>query len=225
MSGHDDEAFAAKLRGFGPAGIAAALLVTLFGPLFEPFNIIPALLWVHLSRTPWRELGLARPKSWARTATIGIAAGFALKIAMKSAIMPFCGAPVINAEYHYLEGNLPGTLSFLVVAIVGAGFGEELVFRGFLFERLGKVFGPGLGSKAAILVATSLFFGAVHYPAHGIYTALQAVMTGFVFGTIFALTGDLWVPVFAHAAFDVTAVLIIYFGLEEKVAALFHLGG
>ena len=27
--------------------------------------------------------------------------------------------------------------------IVGAGFGEETIFRGYLFERLGKLFGTG----------------------------------------------------------------------------------
>jgi len=45
-------------------------------------------------------------------------------------------------------------------------------------------------------------------------------MTGLVFGTVFALTGQIWLPMVAHAAFDVTAVLIIYGKLESTVAHL-----
>src|SRR2546422_8014406 len=48
------------------------------------------------------------------------------------------GAPPINQAYHYLTGNpaaLPGAVYLL---IAGGGFGEEVVFRGFLFERFGK---------------------------------------------------------------------------------------
>jgi membrane protease YdiL (CAAX protease family) len=44
------------------------------------------------------------------------------------------------------------------------------------------------------------------------------VITGLVFGTIFAATKRLWPLIFAHAAFDVTAVLIIYWDLETKFA-------
>ncbi|MGZ6123875.1 MAG: CPBP family glutamic-type intramembrane protease [Myxococcales bacterium] len=40
------------------------------------------------------------------------------------------------------------------------------------------------------------------------------------FGTIFARTGQLWMPIFAHAAFDVTAVAIIYEDAESAIAHL-----
>jgi membrane protease YdiL (CAAX protease family) len=46
-------------------------------------------------------------------------------------------------------------------------------------------------------------------------------MTGLVFGSIFAATGSLWVPICAHAAFDLTALAIIYLDLETAVAHLF----
>jgi membrane protease YdiL (CAAX protease family) len=49
---------------------------------------------------------------------------------------------------------------------------------------------------------------------------LAATLRGFVFGAIFAATGRLWMPMFAHAAFDVTALAIIYWDVESKVAHL-----
>jgi membrane protease YdiL (CAAX protease family) len=44
---------------------------------------------------------------------------------------------------------------------------------------------------------------------------------GLVFGTIYAITGRIWMLMVAHAAFDLTAVAIIYSGWERKVAELF----
>jgi membrane protease YdiL (CAAX protease family) len=211
---------AEKLRGFGPLGAFAALIVLAFGPVLEPFNSIPFLAWVHYSQTPWSEVGLARPRNWIATAAAGIGFGVALKIAMKSIVMPLLGTPAFNQEYHYLVGNGAARPGILVVATVGAGFGEEVVFRGFLFERLGKLFGSGPAATSAIVLSTSLLFGAIHYPLHGIHSAEQAAINGLVFGTYFAITRRLWVPIFAHAAFDVTAIFIIYFDVESRVAHL-----
>ncbi len=104
--------------------------------------------------------------------------------------------------------------------IVGAGFGEELLFRGFLFERLGKLFGSGARAKTAIVLLTSVWFALLHYPVQGLAGSEQAAITGLVFGTIFAITGRIWMVMIAHAAFDVTAVLVIYWNLESSVAHL-----
>ena len=102
--------------------------------------------------------------------------------------------------------------------IVGAGFGEETVFRGYLFERLGKLFGRSVGSTAAIVLLTSVWFGLSHYAGQGLAGAEQATIVGLVFGTIRAVTGRIWLLMCAHAAFDLTAYAIIYWNLESAVA-------
>jgi membrane protease YdiL (CAAX protease family) len=48
----------------------------------------------------------------------------------------------------------------------------------------------------------------------------QAAVTGIVFGTIFARTGRIWMPMVAHVAFDLTALAIIYWNLESSIAHL-----
>ena len=48
----------------------------------------------------------------------------------------------------------------------------------------------------------------------------QALSTGLVFGAIFAVTGRIWMVMCAHAAFDLTAVAIIYWNLEAAAAHL-----
>jgi membrane protease YdiL (CAAX protease family) len=103
---------------------------------------------------------------------------------------------------------------------VGAGFGEETVFRGYLFERLRKLFGPGASATTAIVLLTAGWFGLGHYPVQGLAGAEQATIVGLAFGTIFAVTGRLWMLMYAHAAFDLTALAIIYWDLEADVAHL-----
>jgi len=212
---------AAQLRGFGPLGILALLVVTLVGNYpVPPLGAILALLWVRWSDTPWYEIGFVRPRSWTRELAVGIAFGIAFKLLMKAIVMPLFGAPPINQAYHYLTGNpaaLPGAVYLL---IAGGGFGEEVVFRGFLFERFGKLFGSGVGAKAGIVLLTAGLFALLHYPDQGLPGVEQAAITGLAFGTIFAVTGRIWIPMFAHAAFDLTALALIYWNLESAVAHL-----
>jgi len=212
---------AAQLRGFGPLGILALLVVTLVGNYpVAPLGGILALLWVRWSRTPWREIGFVRPRSWTRDLAVGIAFGMAFKLLMKAVVMPLFGTPPINPAYHYLTGNpaaLPGAVYLL---IAGGGFGEEVVFRGFLFERFGKLFGSSVGAMAGIVLLTAGLFALAHYPDQGLPGVEQAAITGLAFGTIFAVTGRIWIPMFAHAAFDLTALAFIYWNLESAVAHL-----
>ncbi len=221
-----DDRFAAGLRGFGPLGILAMAVILLSGNVFvAPMVILPlggllVLLWVRLSGTPWREIGYVRPRSWALTAAVGILSGVALKFLMKAVVMPLLGADPINHAYHFLAGNRGLLPAAVYSMIVGAGFGEETVFRGYLFERFGKLFGPGVPARIAIVLLTSLWFGLAHYPGQGLAVAEQAAINGLVFGTIMAKTGRIWMPMVIHVAFDLAALAMIYWNVESDVAHL-----
>ena len=73
----------------------------------------------------------------------------------------------------------------------------------------------------AIVLITSAWFGVLHYPGQGLAGAEQAFIVGLVFGTIFAVTGRIWMLICAHAVFDLTATAIIYWVLESAVAHVF----
>jgi len=213
-----------QLRGFGPLGLAAILIIVLsgtitLGPIAVPVGGLLVLGWTRLSETPWPAIGYRAPKSWAVAILGGIGLGIGLKLLLKALVMPLLGAPSINPAYHYLAGN-GALLPAAIWAMLVAGFGEETVFRGFLFERFGRLFGSSRGAKVAILLATSILFGLAHFRDQGVGGVEQALITGLVFGGVFALTGSLWLPMVAHAAFDLTALGIIYNGLEESVAHL-----
>ena len=55
-----------------------------------------------------------------------------------------------------------------VWAMLVAGFGEETVFRGYLFQWLGKLFGSAVGAKVGIVLLTSAIFALAHYPDQGL---------------------------------------------------------
>ena len=209
---------AQQLRGFGPVGVLALLIVLAGNLLAVPFGAALVLAWAHVSRTPWRSLGFAAPRSWARLVAIGLPLGVAFKLVMKAIVMPLFGAPALNARYHYIAGNAAALPGVLLAVVVGAGIGEEIVFRGFLFERLRRLFGEGRATLAAVVLFTSGLFALAHYSDQGLPGVQQAAVTGMVFGTIYAATGQLWLPMVVHIAFDVTAVALIYWNWELAVA-------
>ena len=99
------DGLAAELRGFGPLGILAILVIILtgtvvIGHLYLPVGAVLVLVWARMSRTPWREIGYARPRNWIASVAIGIVFGCAFKFLMKAVVMPLFGAKPINQAYH-----------------------------------------------------------------------------------------------------------------------------
>ena len=216
-----EERWAARLRGFGPIGILAILIILGGNMLFTPLSAILALIWAWISRTPWRNLGFVRPRSWPGTIALGIVLGVALKFAMKSIVMPLLGAPPVNGPFHFLAHNPAEIPAMLYVIVVGAGFGEETIFRGWAFERFGKSLGKAPWAKAVAVLLTSAWFGQQHYGLQGIAGVQNAFVVGLIFGTVFAVTGRIFLLMIAHVAFDLTAYAMIYWDWETAVAHFF----
>jgi membrane protease YdiL (CAAX protease family) len=216
-----DDGFARSLRGFGPIGLLAIVVILVAGnDWILPLGGLLVLAWAWRSHTPLAELGFVRPKSWAGTIAAGIVIGVALKFLLKAVIMPLLGADPINRSYHYLAGNTAALPQAIWAMIAGAGFGEETVFRGFLFERLGKILGNSRIAKVFIVAFVAALFAAAHYAGQGWWGVEQAAVTGLAFGGIYAATGQLWLVIVAHAAFDLTALGMIYLDYENTIAHL-----
>lgn len=212
---------AERLRGFGPWGLASAILILLGNGLFVPLSGLLVLAWARLSSTPLRELGFAKlPHAW-RTVLSGVAIGIVAKLVLKAILMPLLGAPPVNAAYAWLTGNAAALPGFVLLVLVGAGFGEETVFRGYLFERLRRLLGRSRGADAAIVALSSLLFGAAHFHDQGLPGVEQAILVGVLLGTLYLRTATLWLPMVVHVAFDLTAVALIFTGSEKAVATVF----
>jgi membrane protease YdiL (CAAX protease family) len=220
VTAHNESVAAERRRAVGLLGIPAVVVILGANLTLAPLGAGLVLLWARWSGTPWRELGFVRPRSVARDLALGVALGASLKLAMKAVVMPLLGADPINRAFHFVAGNPSALPGMIFASVVVAGIGEEIVYRGFLFERLRKLFGRGALATALILVVTSAFFASIHYPEQGLAGAQQATFTGLVFGAIFLATGRIWTVMVAHAVFDITAVALIYFDLEDVVAHL-----
>src|SRR5262249_7347214 len=90
-------------------------------------------------------------------------------------------------------------LDFVIICVL-AGAGEELLFRGFVQDALAAEYGPWTA-----LVAASLLFGLLH-PITFTYVVLAA-LAGAYFGRLYLASGNLLVPIVAHALYDFVALV------------------
>jgi len=211
---------AQRLRQFGPLGVLAMLAIFASSVLGFIVTAILVFVWAHHSNTPLRTLGFKTPPHPTATLLAGIVLGVTLKLGLKSIALPLLGAPAINQTYHYVTGNAAVLPLLIGTVLINAAFGEEVFFRGYLFERLGALLGASRAALFATVVVTSGLFALAHYQDQGLPGVEQASMTGLVLGGIYAWRKEIWLPMVVHAAYDLAAILLIYMGWEEAVARL-----
>jgi membrane protease YdiL (CAAX protease family) len=220
-----NDAFARELRGFGPVGLFAIVVIAAGNVLFIPLTGLLVLLWAWRSGTPWERIGYVRPRSWVGEALLRLVLGGVLKLVLKTLVMPLIFADPINHAYGYLRGNPSAIPPVLFAIVFGAGFSEETFFRGFLTERvraaLRRGATTGIGVVSAAVVIPAVLFGLAHLPEQGMPGAVQALIVGLVFGSAYARLGRLWPLMWAHVGFDLVALWIIYAGLEERIGRVF----
>jgi ABC-2 type transport system ATP-binding protein len=90
----------------------------------------------------------------------------------------------------------------VALVVAGVGMSEEATWRAFALARLAPV--AGLWPAAAV---TAAGFAATHVPALRVRGAAVQLLTGAVFGTLFAASGSLVACALAHGAYNILAVL------------------
>jgi membrane protease YdiL (CAAX protease family) len=102
--------------------------------------------------------------------------------------------------------------------LLGAAFCEELIFRGYMFERLGKLLGPSFLAQMAVVILSTAFFGALHYQ-QGISGIENASIGGLIAAVVYLIDRKrLWTVIVMHATFDLSSLALIYFHLETLIA-------
>ncbi len=193
------------------------MAASLFGPI--P-GAVAALLWVRASYTPLLSLGFRAPAHWPLAFAGGIVLGVLLKVGLEVVVMPLLGAPAENAAYSYLTGNARALPPILLRVLLQAAVAEEILYRGYLFERLGTALGRGWKAVAVTILASTSLFALAHAADQGGLGVMQAAVTGTVFGGVYAWRREIASVMICHAAFDLTAVALIYFGWEASLARL-----
>jgi len=96
---------------------------------------------------------------------------------------------------------------FFLVAI--QPIGEEIFFRGFLFEKIENY----AGGTAAVYI-TAFLFGIAHMSYGKIFPVLMPMLMGIIFGYIVLKTKNLYSSLVAHIVFNVTVLILAYLGWE-----------
>src|SRR6266478_4303889 len=106
------------------------------------------------------DIGLKRPASWMRTFMIGIGLAAIVFIAMY--LSEKAGFRRDLSKFKDVQGNIDLTVLGVFYALIGAGFYEEFMFRGFLMQGLAMLFGASRSAWIAACLVQGALFGAAH---------------------------------------------------------------
>ena len=195
-------------------------LILTGGPLVNLGLIVTiAIFWVvsRIRGSTWSDFGLARPKSWGRTILVGV--GVTLGILVSFAVLlPLIELAFPNPQenlsrFSFIHGSLPNLILNTVAVWFTAGFLEELIYRGYLMNRLIDL--QGKKTKLAwviALVGSAIIFGLGH-TYQGLEGVIKVITVGLLFGAAFlTVRRDLWPLVIAHALLDTISMVEHYFG-------------
>ena len=191
-------AFAFRLQGAAACGVAAAAL---------------AVVGIQISGSGLVQIGLSGPPDFGRIWPFilgGLAASYAVAGALSFALSKAGLAPDVT-RLDFLKGNMPALVLMLAVSWTTAAFGEEIVFRGFLLNRMSGLPVSAENWPWIALAVQAVLFGAAHaYQGPG-----GVVVTGALGAVLGALTfisgGDLWPAIIAHGLINTVSLTAIYF--------------
>ncbi|MEQ8907041.1 CPBP family intramembrane glutamic endopeptidase [Ekhidna sp.] len=196
-----------------------------FGPMERMIieNIIISIIiiianYIEYKGKPFSALGFKREKFnfknilvIAPIVALGLFALYAFVLVPGIAILT--GAPIDYSNFDQLEGDLTACLIALPIVWLTAGFGEEIIFRGYFMRQFVKFFGDSKASIMLNIILFACFFGFMH-SQQGITGQLVTGTVGALLALIFYLRKyDLWFVIAVHGFFDTIALICIYFGL------------
>jgi CAAX protease family protein len=97
---------------------------------------------------------------------------------------------------------LGSSIGQLVLLALLAGIAEEALFRGVVQPGLSRWLSPWAG-----LAGASLLFGVAHFLT--LSYAMLASLVGLYLGALLLLSGNLLVPIVAHALYDLVALIVL----------------
>jgi membrane protease YdiL (CAAX protease family) len=174
-----------------------------------PLALLAIWLISWLKQVGWSDVGLYRPESWSKT--IKMALGAMLIVQIVGTLQFFLSKSPQDLS-SYQEAMTPWRLlGFIVISWTTAGFGEEIIWRGFFMKQIARLFGEQKSSSWVIgLVLSSIGFGLVHFH-QGPGGMLGAGFIGLVYGIFYMVSGrNLWVTIIAHGLTDTTSFILLY---------------
>ena len=109
-----------------------------------------------------------------------------------------------NFDYHF---SFTFLAFFLTIQIFSVCLAEEVFFRGFIQERLARLFRPqSLCQKLIPLLVASSLFGLVHFGG-GLGYVIAATFAGIGYGLVFQITKRIEAAILAHTFLNLIHLL------------------
>ena len=201
--------------------VVASILALRAVGLLPITTTIPLLVvgWLSLwlRRSGWREIGMARPASWGWIVPLGIGLGIALAALDVAVVLPWlervAGGSLDLGMLDSVRGNLPDLLFYLTATWTLAAFGEEMVYRGYLLNRLVDAFGRSEPGWALGVIIMSLLFGLVH-DFMGVAGVVFAILDAMLLSVLYLASGrNLWLPAIAHGVGNTMSFVLLFTGV------------
>jgi len=167
--------------------------------LFEFLALLGAfkIMTRVFERKPLGVVGLTFHPSWAKELCMGLGIGSVMMVSVSVAeaflaLARFAPNPLPAETEAAYGGGL-----FLILFLSATN--EELVFRGYPFQKLVESLGP-----AGAVAVGSVFFGLVHLgnPDHTVFSTLNTMLMGIPLCIAYLRTRALWMPVGIHFAWN-----------------------
>jgi uncharacterized protein len=155
------------------------------------------------------DIGLKRPASWMRTFMIGI--GFAAIVFITIYLLEKAGFRRDLSKFKAVQGNLELAVLGVFYALIGAGFYEEFMFRGFLMQGLAMLVGASRGAWIVACILQGMLFGLAHAYQNPLGVAITGTL-GVLMGLLVLASGrNLWPVIIGHGLFDASRFVLFYF--------------
>ncbi len=177
-------------------------------------------LGLRLRGESWKDFGLTfKPISlkegfktflWSLLVFSLAVAGFIIGSIIMANITGIPEGSADMSGYAYLKDNIGMLILTLIGVFIVSSFGEEVIYRGFLINRISQL---GLNKKKGIWIAviiSSLIFGFIHYE-WGAMGVAQTTFMGLALGICYIkLKKRLWILILAHAYMDTILMVQMY---------------
>lgn len=173
-----------------------------------------ASLSLWLRDLTWRDVGLTKPKSWWKVLVLAALSALVISVVVNVLLGPyverFAGKAASTARFESIRGNLIVLVGWLAVVWTAAAFGEEIVFRGYLMNRISDLVGGGRAGWIAALLGSSLIFGAGH-AYQGLAGLIGTTEVALLLGILYLMNKrNLWMNIVCHGLIDSISLVSLY---------------
>jgi membrane protease YdiL (CAAX protease family) len=181
--------------------------------------VVLIVVWLYLkyiSKENFSDIFFSFKRFGVKAIWIGIIAAILLSLFFRFAWDPFINSIIPSgkidlSDFASIRNNPVNYAIILLLALLVGGFYEEIIFHGFIFTRLEKIF-KGKWATITAFMLTTVIFGLYHFQ-QGLKGILLTAIAGAVYHVlILKFNRNLWYGIFVHAFFDFIGLTLIYLG-------------